>query len=121
MIPILKRISLSLITVLITYFGFIHNIEILQGLIGAVYVLAAICLPLVLLFLYIDHEEAHTLRNTIKSTYKAHDFIISLFVIPSTCWIFYTSSSYNFLASYIILAILMFVLHYRIYTIIKTR
>ena len=118
---VIKDILLASITILITYFGFIHNIELLQILIGILYAIASICIPVTLIFLYLDFKVAAQFKKSIKSTYKLHNFIISLFIFPITCFILYTTNSYNFLASYIILPVLTINLRYKIHTIVKAR
>ena len=121
MYDILKNILLSSIFVLIIYFGFMHNVEILQILIGVLWAAALVVILLGIDLLYGNYEEAIKYKTTLKNRYRPHSFILSLIVIPVTCWILYTSSSYNFLASYIILIGLSSIIRYKTYTLLKTK
>ena len=120
MYDILKNILTSSIFVLIIYFGFIHNVEILQILVGILWAAAMVVILVGIAFLYGNFEEIIQ-KNTLKNMYRPHSFILSLIVIPVTCWILYTSSSYNFLASYIILIGLSSIFRYKTYTLLKTK
>lgn len=120
-IHILKDLLFSSIFVLVTYFGFIHNVEILQILIGLLWATALVVILVGIAFLYGNYEEAIKYKTTLKNRYRPHSFILSLIVIPVTCWILYTSSSYNFLASYIILIGLSSIIRYKTYTLLKTK
>lgn len=121
MYDIIKNILSSSIFVLIIYFGFIHNVEILQILIGILWAATLVVTLIGIAFLYGDFEEAIKYKNTLKNSYRPHSFILSLIVIPVSCWILYTSSSYNFLASYIILIGLFAIIRYKTYTLLKTK
>lgn len=111
----IKDIVIATIALIVTYFGFIHNIEVLQVLMGIFYGIAAIVLPITLIFLYGDFLEAHKFRKNLSDKFTIYNLIISIIVISTTCYIFYTSQSYNFLAVYIILCILSWLVR------IKTR
>lgn len=121
MTKIIKDIVLSALVLVITYLGFIHNIEIIQMFIAFMYILGFICGVFALILLYGNFEEAITFRNSLKDRYKLHNVIISLYRIPITCWILYVSSSYNFLTVYIVLAVLMSILRYKVDSIVKNR
>ena len=121
MYDIIKNILSSSIFVLIFYFGFIHNVEILQILIGVLWAAVLVVILVGIAFLYGNYEEAIKYKNILKNRYRPHSFILSLIVIPVTCWILYTSSSYNFLASYIILIGLYSIIRYKTYTLLKTK
>ena len=119
--PIIKDTVLSALVLVVTYLGFIHNIEVLQIFIAFMYAIGFICVVFVLILLYGDFKEATTFRNSLKDRYKLHNIIISLYLIPITCWILYVSSSYDFLTVYIVLAILTSILRYKVDSIVKNR
>ena len=121
MTKIIKDIALSALVLVITYLGFIHNIEVIQMFIAFMYTIGFICVVFALILLYGDFKEATTFRNSLKDRYKLHNVIISLYLIPITCWILYVSSSYNFLTVYIVLVILMGILRYKVDSIVKNR
>ena len=119
--PIIKDTAFSALVLVITYLGFIYNIEVLQIFIAFMYTMGFIFIVLALIFLYGNFTEATTFRNNLKDGYKLHNIIISLYLIPITCWILYVSNSYSFLTVYIVLAILMSIIRYKVYSIVKNR
>ena len=119
--PIIKDTVLSALVLVVNYFGFIHNIEVLQIFIAFMYAIGFICVVFALTLLYGDFKEATTFRNSLKDGYRLHNIVISLYVIPITCWILCVSSSYNFLTVYIVLAILISILKYKVNSIVKNR
>lgn len=118
---IIKDTVLSVLVLVVTYLGFIHNIEVIQVFIAFMYTIGFICAVFALILLYGDFTEAIKFRNSLKNGYRLHNIIISLYIIPITCWILYVSSSYNFLTVYIVLAILMSILRYKVDSIVKNR
>lgn len=118
---IIKDTALSALALVITYLGFIHNIEVLQIFIAFMYTMGFIIAVFGLILLYGDFTEATTFRNNLKDGYKLHNIIISLYLIPITCWILYVSNSYNFLTIYIVLIVLMSILRYKVNSIVKNR
>ena len=76
MYDILKNILLSSIFVLIIYFGFIHNVEILQILIGILGAVALVVILVGIAFLYGNYEEAIKYKTTLKNRYRPHSFIL---------------------------------------------
>lgn len=119
--PIIKDTVLSALVLIVTYLGFIHNIMILQIFTAFMYTIGFICVVFALILLYGNFKEATAFRNSIKDGHRLHNIIISLYIIPITCWILYVSSSYNFLTVYIVLAILLSILRYKVYSIVKNR
>lgn len=118
---IIKDTAFSALALAITYLSFIHNIEVLQIFVAFMYTIEFIFIVFALILLYGDFTEATTFRNNLKNGSKLHNTIIALYVIPITCWILYVSNSYNFLTVYIVLAILMSIIRYKVYSIVKNR
>lgn len=118
---IIKDIVLSALVLVVTYLGFIHNIEVIQIFIGSMYIVGFSFVVFALILLYGDFTEAVTFRNSLKYRYKLHNVIISLYLIPITCWILYVSNRYNFLTVYIALVILTSILRYKVNSIVKNR
>ena len=121
MTTLLKDLLFSSIFVLVTYFGFMHNVELLQILIGILYAISLIVTPIVISYLYRYPEGVLKHKDSLKNSYKLPSLILSLIVVSATVWIFSNSTSYNFLAIYSIIVILASIVRYKIYTIIKTK
>lgn len=119
--PIIKDTALSALFLLITYLGFIHNIGVLQVFVAFMYTIGFIITVFALILLYSNFPEAITFKNNLKDGYKLHNIIISLYLIPITCWILYVSNSYNFLTVYIVLVILRSIIRYKVNYIVKNR
>lgn len=117
----LKNLLVSSIVITITYFGFMYNIVFLQTLIGILYGIMIILLPIALIFLFGDFSEAEKYKAQIKDEYTKYSLVISLIVIPATCWILYVSQSYSFLACYILLVIMSIISRIKVKTLIKNR
>ena len=121
MSALLKDSLFSSIFVLITYLGFIHNVGILQVLIGLLYTMVLIAVLIGIILLYGNFGETLKYKDSLKNSYKPKNLIPSLIVVPVTCWILYTSVSYNFLAIYSIIVALSFIIRYKVYTLLKTK
>lgn len=114
MISFIKTLLLALAILCITYFGFIHNIVLLQTIIVIFYIFASIVSILALVFLYGDFQDAIKFRKNLIDKSRTYDYIISISIVPIVCWIYYTTQSYNLLSFYIILCIVSFIVRYKI-------
>lgn len=114
MISFIKTLLLALAILCITYFGFIHNIVLLQTIIVIFYIFASIVSILALVFLYGDFQTAIKFRKNLIDKSRTYDYIISISIVPIVCWIYYTTQSYNLLSFYIILCIVSFIVRYKI-------
>lgn len=114
MISFIKTLLLALAILCITYFGFIHNIVLLQTIIVIFYIFASIVSILALVLLYGDFQAAIKFRKNLIDKSRTYDYIISISIVPIVCWIYYTTQSYNLLSFYIILCIVSFIVRYKI-------
>lgn len=117
----IKDIAVASTVLIVTYFGFIHNIEVLQVLVGILYGIVTVLLTITLIFIYGTFSEATKMQGTLKDNYRLHNLLISIVVIPTTCYIYYISNSYNFLVVYILLCILAQIVRFRINQIVINR